>query len=306
VAIVAMTSVSLLFCAGSFFKRTRLCVTYFDRLEVNLQNGATVYYEGIGVGKVVKIEIVRPATNTYVKVTMKISSEIGLPLDLRVETWGPLVVGPAHLKLVESSDDEEMSSCPYLDFDVPESPRLIQSKRSDMDICVKTLKDNMPKIVNNAYLLLTSLQDIDVLGLQSNLMTMMENVNTRLTDQRIDDALNSIGYVAMRSASIVSNMPEHDAVEAFQNMRSAASNLVVVSARINHMLDTNYLRRVSRNVDASTAQLPALVADMQRCISDVRVLARSLNIISTRLEHNPSDMVWGEPEPKSERLGEQK
>lgn len=291
-AVLLMTSVSLLFGFSRFLRRTTTYVTYFKEVDRGLQRDSAVYYKGISVGKVSSIRLCRPATNQYIEVCMRIDASADFEVNdntyIQLET--PLIAGPASLTIFDYVD-EGIPSSEWLDFE-PQLP------------AIRSVSSPIQKLRYKLESLLGKLVDFDITAIQTNLLNVMDAVENRLADKRLDETVDALHDIAQRAAVLVSNVDPEVVAETLTSLQGASSNLLALSATVERALNSNYLARLSHNSEAAISQMPSLLSDVHRTANEIREVSASIKKLSDRMHNNPSDVVFSDPVPKSETIGD--
>lgn len=262
---------------------------YFDGSVSGLERGAAVRYLGVGVGRVVDMNI-DPRDPSRVQVIVDIDSSAPISPKTIAELSLQGVTGLLYIDLLELHGNRRMIPA-VAGIKYP----VIGSVHSRFDLFLASLPDVVAaagEVIERAGRVLSdrniaaisaSLTHIETAS--SNLPQMLRDVNSLVTELR--GAAGELTASAKSAHSVVESAGPQ-IVTAVQRVGSIADNLARTTDQLQHLIDDNRqdLRAFTRD---GLPELEQFVREGRSAVQDIRELSSSLR-------ENPSQLLYQPPQ----------
>lgn len=266
---------------------------YFEGTVSGLLKRSIVYYSGIPVGDVRDITLA-PNDPSKVRVWIRLRAEVPVSDASIAQLEFQGLTGVAYIELSGGSPD-----APPLEAHPGQERPIIQSAPSP----ILAIFESAPNLVNEAILAVGQIQKLlsdeniaNVAGvlrnsdrLTRNLANGTEDFEAMIAD--VKEILTQTKLATAKINTLVENsnaLIEEDAkvlvAEAITTMQTATTLL----ARVDNM--------VAANEGAVTQFVNTSLPEVSRMILDLRVTARNLSRLMSRIEQNPAEVIFGSKE----------
>ena len=317
--------------AGSFLQKKVLVETYFVESVQGLEEGASLKFRGVRIGKVVEITLVGKAYLTerpyvLIRATLfpdtfrvmclpangsDLNNEIEKGLRIRLSFQG--LTGAAHLEM----DYMDSRRNPPLKIEwkpkycyIPSTSSTIRRLSDAVDRILRNFESiDLKNITENFN---TSLKDLSQALSQANLGKVGEQAETLLSelretnrrvanlfkDPKIDTLLPDAAATMATARRIVEDTekPMSQLLDAFKKVSAGVEKLSTqLDSITNDTTDSvAHLRRILRQLDSLISdQQP----DIETAVENIRRISENLMEITENAKKYPSQILFGEPPP---------
>lgn len=282
--------------ASKYFEKGGVYVTYFNESVQGLQVDSTVKYQGVDVGRVVKIRVA--PDNTLIEVIMKIHLRGKLERDYVAQLKSVGITGIVFIEL-DRKDPAEPDLSPKLSF-ASEYP-IIASKPSE----IKQILSGVQEVLEN-------LKKIDTKGISEGIVSTVANLNQVITrvdnilvEKKVDEIIVEIKNTVIKIQNLVSNIEGE--VQAL-NLAKTGAHLENATARVEKIVTSGEIEATLKEAKETIGKLNEWVERLdQRSLTvtnDVKVItenlkrsSESLELLLERVYASPSDLLFGQPPP---------
>ena len=289
VLVLAMATVFVLWYTNTHERREyQRYEVYFSGSVSGLNEGSTVRYLGVNVGKVVRISLdPRAADRVQVLVDVERTTPVGPDTLARLSIQG--VTGLLFIDLSHASRSAAAAA--------PEVPSqgfpVIRSVPSDFDVFLSGLPELVIDANRVTRRLNTLLDDQNLAAVQAaiaNLRAATEPLPAamRSTAQMIEDLKAAVAEAraVAESAHRVVNAAEPEAGPALARLKEASENLASISHRLDALL-AHHEGDLDRFTGRGLDDIDRLVRESRDAAAEVRELARTLREQPSRLLYEP-------------------
>ena len=263
---------------------------YFDNSVFGLYKRSVVYYQGIPVGEVRDITLA-PKDPGKVKVWLRLNSDVPVVrgATARLEFQG--LTGVAFIELLGGS---------------PGSPQIVAVGDQDRPVIPSTASNfqaifqNAPNLVNEAIMTVVKVQKIlsdENIQKISAILDNSEQISANLAKGTNDlDALMADGRAVMQEVTLAAAELKQVAATGRalldEDARVLLSETTATMTKA-HELMTRVDNLVAANDGEITQFVTGSLPEISRMIMDLRISARNLSKLVSRLEKNPVDVILG-------------
>jgi len=266
---------------------------YFEGTVSGLLKRSIVYYSGIPVGDVRDITLA-PDDPSKVRVWIRLRAEVPVSDASEAQLQFQGLTGVAYIELSGGSPD-----APQLEPHPGQERPIIKSVPSP----ILAIFESAPNLVNEAILAVGQIQKLlsdeniaSVSGvlqnsqrLSGNLADGTEDLETMVADVKeilaqTKTAAAKINQLVETSNTLLEGDATKLVAEAITTMQTATTLL----ARVDNM--------VAANEGAVTQFVNTSLPEVSRMILDLRVTARNLSRLMSRIEQNPAEIIFGTKE----------
>jgi len=282
--------------ASKYFEKGGVYVTYFNESVQGLQVDSTVKYQGVDVGRVVKIRVA--PDNTLIEVVMKIQLKGKLERDYVAQLKAVGITGIVFIEL-ERKDPGEPDLSPKLNF-ASEYP-IIASKPSE----IKQILSGVQEVLEN-------LKKIDTKGISEGIVSTVDNLNRVITrvdhilvEKKLGEIIDEVKNTLIKVQNLVSNIEGE--IQAM-NLAKTGTHLENVTARVEKIVASGEIEATIKEAREAIGKLNEWMERLdQRSLTvsnDVKVItenlrrsSESLELLLERVYASPSDLLFGQPPP---------
>jgi phospholipid/cholesterol/gamma-HCH transport system substrate-binding protein len=282
--------------ASKYFEKGGVYVTYFNESVQGLQVDSTVKYQGVDVGRVVKIRVA--PDNTLIEVVMKIHLRGKLERDYVAQLKAVGITGIVFIEL-NRKEPGELDLSPQLSF-ASEYP-IIASKPSD----IKQILSGVQEVLEN-------LKKIDTKGISEGIVSTVDNLNRVITrvdhilvEKGLDEIIVEVKNTLIKVQNLISNLEGE--VQAM-NLAKTGAHLESVTAKVEKIVTSGEIEAALKEARETIGRLNEWVERLdQRSLTvtnDVKVItenlrrsSESLELLIERVYASPSDLLFGQPPP---------
>jgi phospholipid/cholesterol/gamma-HCH transport system substrate-binding protein len=321
---------------GTLLQKTTLIETYIDESVQGLDVGSAVKFRGVEVGKVEQITLTSveyPTKRRYVLVRAGLTStmfqdaladprgtgfgtEIAKGLRLRLAAQG--LTGTAYLE----ADYLDPARHPPLEIDwqpaypyVPSGQSRITQLAESVDRILRNVEQvNLPHLIESIEKSLgtmTRVTEINVqkVGLEvSTLLTDLGKTNREFRDlissEDLKTALND-GAIAAKTARQFIEQAEKPLTQLLEELPKTSRNVNRLVEQLEPV--TKDLPEASAQLRQTLSRLNRLIAaqhhEIQTTLENLRTVSEDMREMADNATRYPSQMLFGEPPPRSELVG---
>ena len=278
---------------------------YFRESVRGLNPGAEVAFRGVEVGRVESIRLA--PDGDLVEVVVVIDSRITDPSELVATIRSLGITGIMYMEL-ERPGPGEMVDPPDMDFE-PEHP------------VIATRPSEMSRMIASAEKIISELGDLPITEIANGIESAVNNIDRAITDARIGELSDGIRDIVEKSGEVldVEKWAEirTSMLEAAEHLEKLMRKSTDTVARVDTFLLENtesaaqtlreaekavagaseLMERAGRIADEADKQIDHYDKRFTRIVEDLRQAANSLNRLIDRLEHDPSQLLFGRPVP---------
>jgi phospholipid/cholesterol/gamma-HCH transport system substrate-binding protein len=262
---------------------------YFDGSVSGLERGAAVRYLGVGVGRVLRMNI-DPRDAGRVMVIVGIDSTTPISDRTLAELQLQGVTGLLYIDLQQIKGDAELPA-PARGIEYP----VIRSARSRFDLLLARLPDVLAsagEVVDRASRVLSDKNIAAITNALGNLdkataglPQTVRDVNSLVAELR--GATNDLAASA-RGARSIMEQAGPEVVAAIQRVHQVTDNLARTTDEIQHL--------VSDNRGSLTAFARDGLPELERLLREGRAAAQDIRELSSSLRENPSQLLYQPPQ----------
>jgi phospholipid/cholesterol/gamma-HCH transport system substrate-binding protein len=275
--------------ASKYFETGLIYATYFDESVQGLQMDSSVKYRGVDVGRVLKIGVA--PDNRLVEVVMKIDFSGGAESDLLAQLKSVGITGIVFIELDRRVGDELVLG-PKMKFRT-EYP-VIPSRSSEIRQIMTGLAEIYGKI-----------QKIDFEGVSNQLERAAKSVDGFFDNARLNNTMKHIESTAMSLDSmarkidrmIAEGKVDNVLLETQSTLSETRQLMKEVRNEIGAMKLADTTGKASRFLDHLDRKTRKISVDMEDTLHDIKSNSENLNRLLERLQNNPSELIFGNPEP---------
>lgn len=266
---------------------------YFEGTVSGLLKRSIVYYAGIPVGDVRDITLA-PLDASKVRVWIRVRAEVPVSEEsvARLEFQG--LTGVAYIELSGGAPD-----APRLVAKAGQQRPVIQSEASPL----LAIFQSAPNLVNEAILAVGQIQKLLSDENISNVAGVLKN-SERLTGNLADGTDDLETMVAevkeILAQTKVAATKINQLVDTGNSLLEEDAKLLVQEAVTTMQSATTLLNRVDNMVAANEGAVTQFVntslPEVSRMILDLRITARNLSRLMSRIEQNPAEVIFGTKE----------
>lgn len=266
---------------------------YFDDTVSGLLKRSIVYYAGIPVGDVRDITLA-PQDASKVRVWIRVRAEVPVNEESVAKLEFQGLTGVAYIELSGGSPD-----APKLVAKEGEERPVIQSEASPL----LAIFESAPNLVNEAIIAVGQIQKLlsdENISSVSGMLKNSERLTGNLADGSEDievivadvkEILTQTRTAATQINQLVetgNTLLEEDAKRLVDEAVTTMKTATTLLARVDNM--------VAANEGAVTQFVNTSLPEVSRMILDLRVTARNLSRLVSRIEQNPSSAIFGKKE----------
>jgi len=278
---------------------------YFRDSVRGLNPGAEVAFRGVEVGRVESIRLA--PDGDLVEVVVVIDTRITDPSELVATVRSLGITGIMYMEL-ERPGPEEIVDLPEMDFE-PDHP------------VIATRPSEMSRMIASAEKIISKLGDLPIMEIANGIESAVNNIDRAITDARIGELSDGIRDIVEKSGEVL-NVEKWDEIqtsmlEAAEQLEKLMRKSTDTVARVDMFLLENtelaaqtlreaekavagasgFIERAGKIADEADKQIDLYDKRFTRIVEDLRQAAGSLNRIIDRLEHDPSQLLFGRPVP---------
>lgn len=296
-ALTAAIFLSVVWLAKVSFERASTPYhIYFKGSVTGLVEGSPVRFRGVSVGRVQKIRI-DPGNVERVEVTVEVPQETPIKTDAIASLEPMGLTGGVYVEIQGGSND-----APLLRESVDDVP-IIPSKPSSIASLLEQaphLLENLIKLSNNVAGFMTPDNQKAFATMLTNMAAAAGSANstahdanqlvgelrasvkqlTRETDVLLKESTTTVRVIGSDGRKISGNM-----VQASEDARVLIRTLNQTSQQLRDMIGEN--REPVRDFTSTG------LYDLSQLINDLRTLATNLSRVTTRIESDPSNFLFG-------------
>ncbi len=266
---------------------------YFEGTVSGLLKRSIVYYAGIPVGDVRDITLAKQDASK-VKVWVRVRAEVPVTEESVAKLEFQGLTGVAYIELSGGAPD-----APKLIAKADEERPVIQSEASPL----LAIFESAPNLVNEAVLAVGQIQKLlsdDNISNVSGLLKNSERLTGNLADGTEDLAVMMADVKEILTQTKTAAAKINQLVDSGNALLEEEAKLLVQETSKTMQTATALLERidsmVSANEGAVTQFVNTSLPEVSRMILDLRVTARNLSRLMSRIEQNPSEAIFGTKE----------
>ncbi|MEF8822704.1 MAG: MlaD family protein [Desulfohalobiaceae bacterium] len=290
--------------AVEFYQETRDYVTYIDSSVEGLSPGSKVRYRGLSVGRVAGIGLA--GDGEMIRIDMEIQPDFHIRESHAVQLKLKGITGNRYLALIRAS---------------PELKRITQPEGTDPeDPCIPSVPGQMTRMVHGLQSMYEELRSVDMQGLGEQWREVAARANTLLGSEELNTSLKRLNALAGELNELAGDLrkarPGEEWRSTLRELSSSAETaedlIASLEKRVNAVPPQDLARiseqtsaalgqiRASTNatssrIQATTVLLQQSVLELNRVLSEIRILARTL-------QRNPGKVLT-RPENKDDPFG---
>ncbi len=286
VIVCSMILASALFVAieGNPFKRAGKCAAVFPDGQ-GLTRNSPVFFAGVRVGTVTKVDIGGAGAEPHVIVEMDIENMTDYPATVEAQVESASLLGDRRVTLVipagASAADARLAPGARIRGRQSESQLGNFLGRENM-ARVEEFLSNATAVSSNLKEQLTVVAGVDPGG-SNNLMTSVWEFSRRLKDPKLDEIFSSVHAVS-------TNLPQFT-----QNLGEMLTNLTAVSAEVRDTVSPTNATGValSQRVRELASRMDTVMAKVDSAVTELRVSLVLAQYFSEKIAREPHRIVFG-------------
>jgi phospholipid/cholesterol/gamma-HCH transport system substrate-binding protein len=284
--------------AMEFYQETRKYVTYIDSSVEGLSPGSKVRYRGLSVGRVAGIGLARD--KEMIRIDLEIQPDFRIRDSHAVQLKLKGITGKRYLALIKASPEMERITPP--EGTAPEEP------------WIPSVPGQMERMVHSMQAMYNELRSVDIQGLGKQWRNVAAQASDLLRSKELNATLERVNILAAELEALVGNLREARPGERW----SAALRELSRSAETAEELITSLERRVdavspqdmaripertnavlgqigksanatSQRIGTTTALLQQSILELNRVLSEIRMLTRTLQRDPGRILTRPEN-----------------
>jgi ABC-type transporter Mla subunit MlaD len=271
--------------AVEFYQETRDYVTYIDSSVEGLSPGSKVRYRGLSVGRVAGIGLAED--EEMIRIDMEIKPDFRIRESHAVQLKLKGITGERYLALIKAS---------------PEMERIMPPEGTDPEkSCIPSVPAQMTRLVHGLQSMYEELRSVDMQGLGEQWREVAARANTLLRSEELNASLERVNTLARQLNELAGNVREARPGEEWRNtLRELASSaetaedlIASLEERVNAVSPRDLARiseqtsaalgqirastnATSKRIQATTVLLQQSVLELNRVLTEIRILARTL------------------------------
>lgn len=289
--------------ANEFFKQKSIYVTYFDSSIQGLEKGSPVKYLGVPVGNVSNVAI--SPNGKYIEVEMQLDPKVSITPEMRIKSEFSGIAGGKFLQIFKP---EKGQNFPTMSLGFKPPHPVIQSAPSGID-----------EIAIAAKQVMENLMQIEFSKISFELIQLMANFNSLLTDSGIRNSINNVEIATKNFSTFFNQLDTTHVVDNFintsYNIANSADQLLatvnelkkkVEQVDIGPFLDKVYydydttMKTVNNTIRKVSLRTDLLILSLNSLIEDIRKTNQELRNSLQTLQDDPSNIFLVRP-PKEEK-----
>jgi phospholipid/cholesterol/gamma-HCH transport system substrate-binding protein len=290
--------------AMEFYQETRDCVTYIDSSVEGLSPGSKVRYRGLSVGRVAGIGLAEDGE--MIRIDMEIQPDFRIKENHAVQLKLKGITGERYLALIKAS---------------PELKRIAPPDGTDPEnLCIPSVPGQMTRMVHGLQSMYEELRSVDMQGLGEQWREVAARANSLLGSEELNASLKRLNALAGELNELAGDLRQarpgeewRSTLREFSSSAEAAEGLIAsLEKRVNAVPPQDLAKiseqtsaalgeiRASTNatserIQATTVLLQQSVLELNRVLSEIRILTRTL-------QRNPGKVLT-QPENKDDPFG---
>ncbi len=271
--------------AVEFYQETRDCVTYIDSSVEGLSPGSKVRYRGLSVGRVAGIGLAEDGE--MIRIDMEIQPDFRIRESHAVQLKLKGITGERYLALIKAS---------------PEMERITPPKGTEPEkSCIPSVPGQMTRLVHGMQSIYEVFRSVDMQGLGEQWREVAARANTFLRSEELNGTLERLNALAGELNELAGNLrkarPGQEWRSTLRELSSSAETaedlIASLEERVNAVSPQDLAQipeqtsaalgqiRASTNatserIQATTVLLQQSVLELNRTLSEIRILARTL------------------------------
>jgi phospholipid/cholesterol/gamma-HCH transport system substrate-binding protein len=282
--------------AAKYFEKGLIYATYFDESVQGLQMDSSVKYRGVDVGRVLKIGVA--PDNKLVEVVMKVDFRGGAESDLVAQLKSAGITGIVFIEL-DRNDQKAAGLGPEMKF--TSAYPVIPSRPSDIRLIMTGLAEIYGKI-----------HQIDFEGISDQLKGTSKSVGGFFNNPRLINAVKNIESTTLSldratqkiDRIIAEGKVDKVLVEAQSTLSETRTLMTELRKEISAMKMADASGKAGSFLDHLDRRTRKLSVDMEDTLQDLRLNSENLNRLLERLHSNPSELIFGNPDPYNRKTEE--
>jgi ABC-type transporter Mla subunit MlaD len=284
--------------AMEFYQKTRDYVTYIDSSVEGLGLGSKIRYRGLEVGRVARIDLARDGE--LVRIDLKVQPDFRIQEDHAVQLKLKGITGERYLALVKASPDAKRIQPP--ESIEPEEP------------WIPSVPGQMERMVQGVRSMYREFRAVDVQGLASEWRGVAARANELLASEELSASLDRLNALASKLNALATDLRKAKPGQEWSSTmgelsRSArrAEELIASLERRVRAIEPKEVGVIPGRANAALAQirestnatglrvqstavlLQQSILELNRVLSEIRVLARSLKRDPGRILTRPEN-----------------
>jgi len=271
--------------AVEFYQETRDYVTYIDSSVEGLSPGSKVRYRGLSVGRVAGIGLAED--EEMIRIDMEIKPDFRIRESHAVQLKLKGITGERYLALIKAS---------------PEMDRIMPPEGTDSEKpCIPSVPAQMTRLVHGLQSMYEELRSVDMQGLGEQWREVAARANTLLRSEELNASLKRVNTLARQLNELAGNLRNarpgqewRSTLREFSSSAETAEDLIAsLEERVNAVSPRELARiseqtsaalgqirastnATSKRIQATTVLLQQSVLELNRVLTEIRILSRTL------------------------------
>jgi phospholipid/cholesterol/gamma-HCH transport system substrate-binding protein len=275
--------------ASGYFEKGDLYAIYFDESVQGLQKDSVVKFRGLSIGRVADIGVA--PDNRLMEVIVQITldrdlSECSIAQLTQIGITGLVFIDMRHIA------PGEREEAPRLTF-TPPYP-VIASRPSRL----KQFETTLDRVM-------TKLGEVDLTGIGDRVEAVTAATERAVNSPRVERIMANLDSVMAnldRTARRIDEITAQGRIEAIlaeadAGIRESRAMLRKLEEELDSLKLSDTAGKIDRSVTAIERQSRRILSDVTRSAENLNRASESLDLLLTRLEKNPSELLFGNPPP---------